>query len=70
MLGTPEENQLITLSELLTFHIPEAERQKCRLNFRALEFCVNVVFHEVINTNFTWAECHLFLFACLEDSII
>lgn len=70
MLGTPKENQLITLSELLTFHIPEAEMQKCCVNFRALEFCVNVVFHEVINANFAWAECNLFLFACVENSII
>lgn len=70
MLGTPKEYQLITLSESCTFRIPEAERHKCCLNFRALEFCVDAVFHEVINTNFTWAGCRSFLFACVEDSII
>lgn len=54
MVETPEENQLVTLVLFLIFISPKLKGTNAALTLglfaTALEFCVNVVFHEVNNT--------------------
>lgn len=54
MIGIPEENQLVTLVICLIFISPKLKGTNAALTLRlfatTLEFCVNVVFHEVNNS--------------------
>lgn len=66
MVETPEENQLVTLVLFLIFISPKLKGTNAALTLglfaTALEFCVNVVFHEVNNTLISPAGMSFFLF--------